>query len=66
MKIFSEDAEVKYEEAFWYAIEIIAITAAGVLIMGQVLYLGYHLGMKIRISVCSLVYRKVNKSLHIQ
>lgn len=58
--IFSEDSKMPYEEAMWYASGIIILNAINTILVNQFFIIGFHNGMKVRVAVCSLIYRKVS------
>lgn len=49
-----------YEEALWYASGMVILNALNALLVNQFFMIGFHNGMKIRVAVCSLIYRKVS------
>lgn len=57
---YSEKPEIKYEQAIGCAFSILVMTAINTIIINQFFILGFHNGMKIRVAMCSLIYRKVS------
>lgn len=49
-----------YHDALIYATGIIALSAINSLLVNQFFMVGFHNGMKVRVAVCSLMYRKVS------
>lgn len=58
--ICSEDSTMKYEDALLYASGILILNAINTILVNQFFILGFHNGMKVRVAVCSLIYRKVS------
>lgn len=56
----SEGSTMKYEEAIIYASGIVILTAINAILVSQFYGTSFHNGMKVRVAVCSLVYRKVS------
>lgn len=56
----SEGSTMKYEEAIIYASGIVILTAINAILVSQFYSTSFHNGMKVRVAVCSLVYRKVS------
>lgn len=48
-----------YQDAVIYASAMLILNAISTLLMNQIFYLGFHNGMKVRVAVCSIIYRKV-------
>ncbi|KFB40460.1 AGAP001775-PA-like protein [Anopheles sinensis] len=55
---FRKDTEVSRESAFYYAGAIVLLNAMSVVTINQYVLGSFQNGMKVRIAVCSLIYRK--------
>lgn len=63
MKSFCRsDSDVSRDEVLLYAGGMVALSGIGVLTINQLFMTGYYNGMKARVAVCSIIYRKVNRS----
>ncbi|XP_029164697.1 probable multidrug resistance-associated protein lethal(2)03659 [Nylanderia fulva] len=58
LRYFRKDSVESYENALWYAAGICISTGIYAITSNQATFGGFHLGAKIRVAVCSLVYRK--------
>ncbi|XP_055306890.1 ATP-binding cassette subfamily C member 4-like isoform X2 [Sitodiplosis mosellana] len=58
LRYFRNDTNVTYDEALLYAIGIMILNFLNALCSNHILLLSYHNGMKVRVAVCSLIYRK--------
>lgn len=47
-----------HEEALYYAGAIVGVNALSALVINQFFIGGFHNGMKVRVAVCSIIYRK--------
>lgn len=56
----SKDSTMAYQDAMIYATGIIGLNAINTLLVNQFFIIGFHNGMKVRVAVCSLIYRKVS------
>lgn len=50
-------------EAMLYASGMVFLNGIGVLTINQLFMVGYYNGMKARIAVCSIIYRKVSETI---
>lgn len=53
-----KDSTMSHRDALLYAGAIIALNGANALLVNQFFILAMHNGMKVRVSVCSIIYRK--------
>lgn len=54
---------MKYENALIYASGIVFLTAINAVLVNHFFIAGFHNGMKVRVAICSIIYRKVNSIL---
>lgn len=57
---FKSDSNVSHSEAILYASGMVILNGIGVLTINQLFMTGYYNGMKARVAVCSIIYRKVS------
>lgn len=55
----SKDRGISHKQAIMYAVGIVVLKALSALFLTHEFYLAFHNGMKVRLAVCGLVYRKV-------
>lgn len=53
-----KDTEITYNDAFLYASGIVGLNALNALLLNHIYHLAFHNGMKVRVAVCSVIYRK--------
>ncbi|XP_068992206.1 probable multidrug resistance-associated protein lethal(2)03659 isoform X2 [Neodiprion pinetum] len=58
LSYFKKDSNVMLEEALYYAGGIALASAVNVITLNQAIFGAFHIGGRIRVAVCSLVYRK--------
>jgi ATP-binding cassette subfamily C (CFTR/MRP) protein 4 len=56
------DSHITIEEAYIYAAGIILCSALNIFVIHPYMMAIFHMGMKIRVACCSLIYRKVTLS----
>lgn len=56
---FKPNPDVNHSDAIYFASGMVILNGLGALIINQLFMTGYHNGMKVRIAICSLIYRKV-------
>lgn len=61
MTIFRKNSTVTYIDALWYATGMVVLNALNIMTVNQYFIGCFHAGMKIRVSLCSLIYRKTLK-----
>lgn len=52
------------KDALWYATAIVILNASNMMTVNQYFMGCFHVGMKIRVALCSLIYRKALKLTH--
>lgn len=58
LRYFRKDSVESYENALWYAAGICIATGMNVISGNQAIFGAFHVGAKVRVAVCSVVYRK--------
>lgn len=51
---------MSHHEALLYASGMVILNGIGVLTINQLFMTGYYNGMKVRVAVCSIIFRKVS------
>lgn len=59
LRYFKKSMNETYETALLYAAGICIATAINVITLNQAIFGAFHIGAKIRVATCSVVYRKV-------
>lgn len=62
----SENSDMTYTDAFIYANGIVLLNAINGFVLSQYSSFGYNNGTKVRIAVCSMIYRKVTSVRFLQ
>lgn len=62
LRYFRKDPVETYETAMWYGAGLCVASVLNMLCFNHLIYRAYHVGLKIRVAVCSLVYRKVGEA----
>lgn len=61
INISRKDTKTTYHEALMYAVGIVCLNVLNAVLLNHVQILAYHLALKTRVAVCSLIYRKALK-----
>lgn len=60
MIYYRSNSNISHSDAILYASGMVILNGMGALTINQLFMSGYHNGMKVRVAICSLIYRKVN------
>lgn len=63
LRYFTPGSNISKQEAYIYAAGIIVATAVNIFVLNPFWMCLMHIGMKIRVACCSLIYRKVRYPL---
>lgn len=55
-----EDRDLPIDQLIWYAGALIASLGLNMILTSETYITAYHCGMKMRVAICSIVYRKVS------
>lgn len=63
LEYFRPGSTVSKQEALWYAGGMVACNFVNTLLANQYMLDCFHLGMKLRVAACALIYKKVSLCL---
>lgn len=55
---FRKNTEVSYSDAIIFAVGIVILNALNAILFNHIYYVAFRNGMKARVAICSLIYRK--------
>ncbi|XP_055306876.1 ATP-binding cassette sub-family C member 4-like [Sitodiplosis mosellana] len=58
LQYFRAHPTITYDEAIYYAVGILTLNALNAILSNHIMFISFHYGLKVRVAVCSLIYRK--------
>lgn len=64
LRYFQNDTNIPFHNALMYAIGFVLLNISNALLNNHIQMASFHIGMKVRVATCSLIYRKVNHTIN--